>query len=498
MERLSPILRISAGLVFLTCTILATADMAGLIPAPSDGTLATRLQLSESLATQTAISAEQNDLAAIRTMLQLTIERNPDIISGGLRAPRGRMLVAAGDHRVHWSPEIEEGSTLTHVRLPLFKGGEAWATLEIRFAEPESQGLLTTLWERPLSRVTLVVGLAGFVIYGVYMRRTLRHLDPSAVIPTRVQAALDVMAEGVLLIDEKEHIVLANQALATRVGRTAVWLMGKKPSELGFEPADSEHPNVAAPWISVLRGGEATTGTAMCLPTESGEARVFNVNSSPVLDGWGRPKGAIVTFDDVTELERKSEELEKALVLIEKSQDEIRLQNEELQLLARRDPLTGVANRRAFMESARELLDRARREGSELSCIMADLDHFKQVNDGHGHAMGDEVIRRVAELMVREAGSSDTVCRYGGEEFCMLLPESDAAQAEQFAERLRKQVASPGFTRVPMSISLGISALRFGANSEEELIAQADDALYASKQAGRDRVTRFDRMRGAD
>ena len=218
------------------------------------------------------------------------------------------------------------------------------------------------------------------------------------------------------------------------------------------------------------------------------------VNSSPVLDGWGRSKGAIVTFDDVTELEKKSTALEEALAMLEKSQDEIRLRNEELQVLAKRDPLTGVANRRAFFEWLEREFTVARREGQTLCCLMVDIDHFKRVNDTHGHSAGDEVIRRIAEALTAEVRSGDSVCRYGGEEFCVVLPGAPIEAAAAVAERLRRRIESPGFARVPVTASFGVSSSRFGATKPTELISQADDALYASKEAGRNRVTRWDEI----
>ena len=213
------------------------------------------------------------------------------------------------------------------------------------------------------------------------------------------------------------------------------------------------------------------------------------MNVSPVLDGWGKPKGAIATFDDMTELEQKKTALEEALGQLEKSQDEIRLQNEELQTLAKQDPLTGVANRRAFMDWFEVQVAQAKTRGLELSCVMVDIDHFKRVNDTHGHPAGDEVIRRVAELLSSAVRSFDAVCRYGGEEFCMGLPGASSEVAVVVAERLCEKTRAPGFTRVPITASFGVASIKSGAQSLAELLEQADRALYASKEAGRDRVT---------
>jgi diguanylate cyclase (GGDEF)-like protein len=216
------------------------------------------------------------------------------------------------------------------------------------------------------------------------------------------------------------------------------------------------------------------------------------VNGSPVLDGWDRSKGAIATFDDVTELQQQRRKLEETLSILEKSEDEIRLQYEQLQVQARRDPLTGVANRGAYMEAFEAGFAAAQETGRGYALIMADIDFFKKVNDTHGHPMGDEVIKLVAKALGSEVRSSDSVCRYGGEEFLIVLPDAPTEAAVRVAERIRKKIDTPDFARIPVTASFGVSSIVFGAESSDELIEQADKALYASKEGGRNRVTRWD------
>jgi diguanylate cyclase (GGDEF)-like protein/PAS domain S-box-containing protein len=497
VERLGPLLRISAGLVLLTCTILIGLDLAGLLPVPADRAVEERVQLCETLAAHAAAAVEHDDFASVRATLRTTVYRNPDVLSAGLRTANGRLTVAAGEHRMLWSPDSSEGSTATHVRVPLFRSGGPWGTIEVRFRSPASVGLLAALWQRPLARILLLVGGFGFVAYLLYMRRTLRHLDPSAVIPGRVQATLDVMAEGVLLLDQDERIVLANQAFADYLGRSQAALFGVKASELGWKTPHAREAVRRFPWVDAVRDAEALTAVPLLLDVERQGARVFMVNSCPVLDGWGRAKGAIATFDDVTELEQKRVALEEALKMLEESQEEIRIQNEELKVLARSDPLTGIANRRSFLERFEVEFAAASRQSEPLACVMVDIDQFKQVNDTHGHVLGDEVIRRVADVLGSGLRDTDSVGRYGGEEFCIFLSGADAAAAAAVAERLRSKIDSPGFARVPITVSFGVSSSSFGAETLAELIDQADEALYASKHAGRNRVTRWDE-RGAD
>ena len=493
MDRLSPVIRISFGLVLVTSYVLVMLDLVGLTPIPEDTALQARVRMCEAIAAQAASAAERTDIAAIRTSLQVAVRRNEDVLSAGLRGTDGRLLAATPEHRSLWGPDTERSST-THVQIPLSKRGRPWASLELRFTPLHPGGLLQALWHRPIVRLVVLLGLAGFIAYVVYMRRTLQYLDPSAVIPTRVQAALDVMAEGVILLDPRGRIVLANTAFAELVGRPVTQLLGAEASKIDWRGPQGTPPQTL-PWSEALRDGKSVPGTPLRLEPEEC-SRSFMVKAAPVLDGKGRAKGAIATIDDVTELERKSGELEKALGALEKSQDEIRLQNEELQILARCDPLTGVSNRRVFLDNFDAVYVQMREDRRNVCCLMADLDHFKAINDRNGHLEGDDVLRRVAEVLKTEVRSTDAICRYGGEEFCIALSDVGLEQATAIAERMRCRVAAPAFARVAVTVSIGISSSELGAASWDELVKQADDALYASKAGGRNQVTRWDSLHG--
>ncbi len=164
----------------------------------------------------------------------------------------------------------------------------------------------------------------------------------------------------------------------------------------------------------------------------------------------------------------------------------------EVQQLARIDGLTHLYNRRHFTEMARHEFERARRYHHPLTAIMLDIDHFKNVNDTHGHAVGDQVLQIVAarcQAIVREI---DVLGRYGGEEFVSLVLETDLQGGEVVAERLRQTVAEPPIDTdhgtIAVTISLGIAVLDKDCRDLEDLLRRADQALYAAKQAGRNQV----------
>jgi diguanylate cyclase (GGDEF)-like protein len=163
------------------------------------------------------------------------------------------------------------------------------------------------------------------------------------------------------------------------------------------------------------------------------------------------------------------------------------------------DVLTGWHNRRYLQSRLQEELARARRDGSTLVCLLLDVDHFKKVNDTHGHLAGDNVLKEIAARVHDEVRESDVAARFGGEEFAILLPDSTAGNARRFAERVRAAVSATPIdtgsgSMVSVTVSIGISEVRPPPEAEdlkslgEQLLAEADVALYRAKAEGRDRV----------
>ena len=164
-----------------------------------------------------------------------------------------------------------------------------------------------------------------------------------------------------------------------------------------------------------------------------------------------------------------------------------------MQMYADYDALTKVHSRRHFETRLDEEMERLTRYGEPLSIIMLDIDHFKQVNDNHGHNVGDIVLREVAEIVAESIRTTDYCARYGGEEFAVLLPHTDSKKALYLAERMRKKVADHTFlvdggAPIKLSVSLGISSLHKGAQKNKQaLVCEADTALYKAKKSGRNR-----------
>jgi diguanylate cyclase (GGDEF)-like protein len=162
----------------------------------------------------------------------------------------------------------------------------------------------------------------------------------------------------------------------------------------------------------------------------------------------------------------------------------------ELQRLVHRDPLTGLFNRRSLFEHAAREEARCVRYGTPLSLVMVDIDHFKAVNDGHGHAAGDEVICQAAARIACALRDTDAAFRLGGEEFLILLPSTDVDSAIAVAERLRGEISRTPMESIGARVtaSLGVTQLARGREDWESAMRRADAALYRAKAEGRDRV----------
>jgi diguanylate cyclase (GGDEF)-like protein len=178
--------------------------------------------------------------------------------------------------------------------------------------------------------------------------------------------------------------------------------------------------------------------------------------------------------------------------LLQESAEELRRRAEAASEMSMTDALTGLLNRYGLQRALQRELSEARRYARPLSCLLLDVDFFKAINDTHGHAAGDAALMQAARVLTESVRGSDVVCRYGGEEFLVLAPETDARGALSLAEKIRLSVSTRlfgdgGGRAFALTLSAGVAELRPG-ESGNDMIARADLALYQAKQYGRDRV----------
>lgn len=484
MKKLSNPTRIGIGLTLVTLSVLSGAYALGLAPKRSALEADRRLQVSETIAMQFSVGLSEDDPDQMLRLAESVMGHTPDIQSLAIRRSDGSLLFSSPDHDRAWqAPERRQ-----QIEVPLRGGaGDDWGAAELLFAELPR----TFLGEWGLFVFIAAACLPGFVFY---MRRTLKALDPSKVVPARVRDALDTLSEGALVIDLEDRVMLANQSLAEMLGRSPDDLLGVTASTLGWMAIDHDEAPERLPWAEPA-AGQVCRGASIRL-CGGGETRTLIVNATPVLGAGQQVRGTLVTLDDVTAVEEKNRQLVEMVRQLGEAQERVNRQNDDLKRLATRDALTGCLNRRAFQEQLATLVELAGRREEPFSAMMVDVDHFKQVNDRHGHAAGDAVLRALGAMLIGLARASDVVCRYGGEEFCILMPDTTADGAAVLAEKIRAALRAEPIAGLKVTASFGVAeidaALRLDVGGGEKLIDRADAALYAAKEAGRDRVACFD------
>jgi diguanylate cyclase (GGDEF)-like protein len=357
---------------------------------------------------------------------------------------------------------------------------------------PGDEGLLTTL-AREVVRAAEVERLFDVMDRDRRSQEALLRLAEQLNTALTLDAALDALVGGVLEVSacELAAVVLQDdeglQIVRARGDAAPAALEGHRLDDEGSLVASAVHTQASLPARGELAG--------------KGRSRLFGGTLDP--DGLVRGK--------VLPLLHQSECV-GALVLASRARDA--LDDDTLRLLhvaagygaialingrlyarmermATRDGLTGLVNHRSFQEQLEQALARSSRIGKPLTLLLCDIDHFKQVNDTHGHPIGDEVLRRVAKVLQRESRQTDLVARYGGEEFSVVMEATDAAGGLQVAERIRLAVAAEVVATPsgPLRVTLsgGLATFAVDASDRAALIKAADETLYQAKHQGRNR-----------
>lgn len=291
---------------------------------------------------------------------------------------------------------------------------------------------------------------------------------------------------GIVVVDTEMRVELFNRFMQVHSGISPDIAIGKPLLEL--------FPELSPQWLqrrvrSVLELGIPVYTTweerpwlfrfPLQLPIHHQLGDMYqNVMLVPLRDVANRVQRVGIVIYDVTESALTRRSLEAT--------------QRELQTLSRTDRLTGLWNRGYWEERLREEFARAGRIDEQVALVMFDIDHFKHINDNHGHAVGDEAIRMVGRLLKECSRDVDICGRYGGEEFAVLLPETSVSGAANFCERLRQTIASQTIRTVgeplQFTISLGIAAWSIELVGTREWIERADQALYAAKHGGRNQT----------
>lgn len=301
---------------------------------------------------------------------------------------------------------------------------------------------------------------------------------------------LDCLDVGLVVVDRQYRIRFWNEFMANHSGQAF--------SDIKEQPLFATFSELPEQWlrqkVDTVMALNTTTFTSWeqrpqlfpftsYRPLTGRSVSMFqNLTFIPMPDDKGHVERVAIVVSDVTEAANSRQALEEA--------------NQRLSVLSRTDPLTGLLNRRSWENALQDEFNRCRRSGGTSALVMFDIDHFKQVNDEHGHQAGDKVLQHVAALLRETLRSTDKAGRYGGEEFALLLVDTNAEQAAQLAERLREKLAAhPAMAddkALVITISMGIAALSGATFTDQDWVKNADRALYQAKHSGRDAIVMAD------
>ena len=296
---------------------------------------------------------------------------------------------------------------------------------------------------------------------------------------------MEHIPEMVFVVDAHDHVLDANSVAEKWLGKSRHEMIGQDPMEVFKE------------WPQLINRFLSTEKTREEVQIPGTPPLMLEVVITPLYTEQTRElNGRIILAYDITERKQLENELKNTNKILMAKILEVEFLQEKLQEQAIRDPLTGVFNRRFLAESLDKEVSKAERENTPVSIIMMDVDFFKNFNDTYGHKCGDIVLQDLANFLTENSRQGDIVCRYGGEEFVILMPNATLHDAYERAETWRQNLfcQSPfNMTASALSISFsaGVASFPLHGASGESILYAADHALYLSKNEGRNRVTLY-------
>jgi PAS domain S-box-containing protein len=303
---------VAFGLAALAASVVLISSVLGIFPDRGGAVREGRAALAEALAASTTALVADRNQSQLHAVLSFVVSRNKSLLSAAVRKVDGSPVVTVGTLEASAVAALRARSPDAYIEVPIMSGGQRWGQLELVYEPIPSSGI-PGLPGTPLVIFALFMAFSGFVSFYFYLGRVLSQLDPSQAIPGRVRAALDTLTEGLLVVDRKQNIVLANEAISRVVGETPEKLLGMGVSKLAWSATDGSVLDVALhPWMRALATGNAQINETLGLRDAEGVQRSFIVNCAPVLNGRGRPGGVLISLDDVTQLENNKVELGRA------------------------------------------------------------------------------------------------------------------------------------------------------------------------------------------
>lgn len=313
----------------------------------------------------------------------------------------------------------------------------------------------------------------------------------------RFRACVEAMHDGLVLQGADGTIHICNNRATEILGLTEDQLCGRSSIDGKWNCIKANGDPFPGPEHPAMRAlaGEVVKGVVMGVNRTDGSLIWIEINSTPLYrSGESKPHASVTTFSDISDELSKTRTAEQYMVVMTELNEELERQtaqlmeaNAKLEKLASIDGLTGLLNHRSFQNHLQNSLC----THDQTALLLLDVDHFKSYNDTFGHPAGDQVLREVAQVLLETARPTDWVCRYGGEEFAIVLPNSSLERAERTAEDIHLALSKRQWALRPITVSTGISHTKNGAVSRSELITRADSALYEAKAAGRNQTCTF-------
>ena len=460
----------------------------GLISNPERIQAEKRIFLIRGLAVNIAKLAETNRHNSLQNACEAALNDDSAIRSIGIiRKGQTGNSIFVGPHRDFWVAD-KENDLQEQISVDIHLRGRKWGELQVAFA-PFSNSDGQWAIPFPIGPILFIFATSTLLAITI-LSRTLKYLNPSKVVPNRVRCALDTLTEGLVLVDKSGKIAHANAAFCKIAKLGEKEILGRTLEFLKWRKQDEVEVESPMPWEACFVDHEKVTGKYLALEIADKSPRRFAVNATPIFNGQDSVRGALISFDDVTAIDQKNAELAEMIGSLRSSRDEIARQNERLNFLASFDPLTQCMNRRAFFGEFEKHWENP--DNSNLSLIILDVDHFKSVNDTHGHSTGDEVLKSMGNVLRQCVADHGIVCRYGGEEFVVLLPNVTVEEAVDFANDIRIVIEQTEVSNIHFTASFGVSSKAFRPMDPQHLLDQADESLYTAKRGGRNQVVRYD------
>ncbi|MEE9335012.1 MAG: EAL domain-containing protein [Granulosicoccaceae bacterium] len=471
---------LSISIVMLLMSVVFFANVLELRGDTSSAEKEVRSTIAESLAIQLTLLATHGDNEGVKQALLNSVKRHERLTAAALVDSTGKQIAHFGNEKE--LEDVGSKSTLTHISVPIFSKNDKWGDVRAVFTAPN------THWYE--LRYYLFILFGSLVMSLLFLRKVLVQLDPGKVVPKRVSSAFNMFSDSVIILNNKLQILAVNEAAEEVINKTSDQLMGKPLDDWPWQRDDIWQ----APWQQALASGINVSDVPLTLILD-GQARTLITSCSVVGDVDKNNTGVLVTLNDMTAIETKNHELASMLDQLKLSEQSILKKNVELETLATRDSLTGLFNRRAFLEQLETDYHEAIENDTPLCILMTDIDLFKKVNDTYGHRVGDEVICAVSSALEKNAADTDTVGRYGGEEFVVAFPGKTIEQAKASTENIRLQIMEIKDTisvDIPsITSSFGIALLTPDTKNIMDLLEKADQALYYAKQSGRNKAIVF-------